>query len=127
MPLLLRYLDDQRRILLKPDISWWKERRCCFVGDVKYKSLNTKAKNADIFQLLSYTVAAQLPTGVLVYAKDQATPHIRSESHNIRLANKELHVVALDLANKPETILLQIKELGDLIREQVLNTPVTVS
>ena len=113
-------LDDQRRIRLKPDISWWKNGRCCFVGDVKYKSLNRQARNADIYQVLSYAVATQLPMGILIYAKDQATPYIRSESHNISLADKQLRVVALDLANRPEDILIQINEIGDLIREHVL-------
>lgn len=112
-------LDNEARIRLEPDISWWRDGICCFVGDVKYKQLDKRARQADLYQLLAYVIAAKLPRGVLVYAKDEAEPSIRSDLHGIPLANKELHVVAVDLANGPEDVLLQIQEIGNLIKRHV--------
>jgi len=62
-------LDKLGRIRLEPDISWWDGQACTFVGDVKYKRITAEGvKHPDIYQLLAYATAANLPTGLLVYA-----------------------------------------------------------
>jgi 5-methylcytosine-specific restriction enzyme subunit McrC len=113
-------LDVANRIRLDPDLSWWKRGRCVFVGDAKYKRIdNRHAPNADLYQLLAYTTALDLPGGVLVYAKGERDPAI----HKVRHAGKRLEVFALDLAGEPTAILEQISELADRVRTLAANAP----
>ncbi|MBF6614977.1 MAG: hypothetical protein IVW55_17875, partial [Chloroflexi bacterium] len=35
-------LDKAGWVDLRPDISWWEESRCLFVGDIKYKRINVE-------------------------------------------------------------------------------------
>ena len=62
-------LDERKHIKMYPDLSWWAESRPLFVGDAKYKKLDTPGfRHADIYQMLAYCTAADLPSGLLVYA-----------------------------------------------------------
>lgn len=62
------YLDTGRSVRLEPDLSWWDAGRCVFAGDCKYKRTNGTIPNADIYQMLAYLTALQLPEGLLIYA-----------------------------------------------------------
>jgi 5-methylcytosine-specific restriction enzyme subunit McrC len=104
------YLDEGRRVSLEPDISWW-EGGCTFVGDAKYKEAPPGGVNADLYQLLSYVVAAGLPGGLLVYGAGGA-----SAVHQVGLLGKSLEVESLDLTEPPEGILRQVGELAARIR-----------
>ena len=105
--------DKDEQIKLKPDLSWWEGGTCVFVGDAKYKRIEyTHAPNADLYQLLAYATALGLPGGMLVYAKGEDKPAV----HEVRHTRKQLEVVALDLAGKPEDIRQQISELADRVR-----------
>ena len=56
------YLDRGRHVRMRPDITWWEAGQCRFVGDVKYKRLEAEGiQHADLYQLLSYTIATDLP------------------------------------------------------------------
>ncbi|MCA1707459.1 MAG: McrC family protein [Actinobacteria bacterium] len=62
-------LDNEGDITLEPDLSWWQNDRCVFVGDCKYKRAKVEGiPNADLYQLLAYTTALDLPDGLLIYA-----------------------------------------------------------
>jgi 5-methylcytosine-specific restriction enzyme subunit McrC len=55
-------LDEACAVVLEPDVSWWDGPTCNFVGDVKYKRVeSTGTPNPDLYQLLAYTVATDLP------------------------------------------------------------------
>ena len=100
------------RVALEPDFSWWQAKRCCFLGDVKYKRVNVPGiKHPDLYQLLAYTVATDLPNGLLVYAAGEGKPR----THEVVILGKRLEVVALDLAGTPEEVLGQIDTLADRI------------
>ena len=107
------YLAQGDRVTLRPDISWWDGSRCVFVGDVKYKRIDlTGYREADLYQLLAYTVAADLPGGILVYAKGE-----RPEgTYVVRHAAKRLEVVALTLDGTPEQVLAEIDDVAERIR-----------
>lgn len=106
-------LTTRERIVLKPDISWWDQNRCTFVGDVKYKRISLEGyQNADIYQLLTYSVAANLPGGILLYAKGER-PTAR---HRVRHAGKVLDVVALTLDGTPDEVLAEIREVAASVR-----------
>jgi 5-methylcytosine-specific restriction enzyme subunit McrC len=106
-------LDESDRVKLKPDISWWDGQRCTFVGDVKYKKTkDLRVPNADLYQLLAYSIATDLPGGLLIYAAGEEEPG----RHTVRNSGKQLDVVALDLAGSPDEVLRQIEDVADLIR-----------
>ena len=55
-------LDEAGRVHLRPDLTWWDDSDCTFVGDAKYKRVeNQQIPNADLFQLLAYVTALNLP------------------------------------------------------------------
>jgi 5-methylcytosine-specific restriction endonuclease McrBC regulatory subunit McrC len=70
------------------------------------------APNADLYQLLAYTIATKLSIGLLIYAAGE-TEEI---AHHIKTAEKTLQVRTLDLADSPKAILDQIETLARLIR-----------
>ena len=107
------FLDQRKRITLEPDLSWWDRGKCVFVGDAKYKKVSIGGvKNPDIYQMLAYTTAANLPSGLLIYAKGEAP----SASHSIPLAGKTIEVRTLDLDGTPEYSLRQIDEIAYEVR-----------
>lgn len=109
------HLDVAGRISLLPDISVWVESECVFVGDVKYKRLQSAAfPNADLYQLAAYAVATELPSGMLIYAAGGEEP----TTHEVVHIGKRLEIVALDLATSPENVLSQVAALAQRIRLQ---------
>ncbi len=102
-------LDDQGRVRLRPDLSWWERDHCLMVGDVKYKkTVDGEGKEPDLYQMLAYTTAAKVDTGFLIYAAGEAEP----AEHVVPSANKRLVVTVLDLSARPEAILAEIQELA---------------
>ena len=63
-------------------------------------------RHADIYQMLAYCTAADLPSGLLVYAaaKGQDTPG----TYKIKHAGKTIEVASLDLGGAPEDILGEV-------------------
>jgi 5-methylcytosine-specific restriction enzyme subunit McrC len=116
------WLDQHRRIRLRPDLSWWEAGRCVFVGDVKYKRVQVaQIEHPDLYQLLAYTIATQLPGGMLIYAADEAIP----VDHQIPLAGKHLRVATLDVHDQPDDILTRVRQLARHVhdlRRQTLDT-----
>jgi 5-methylcytosine-specific restriction enzyme subunit McrC len=107
-------LDRRERVRLLPDLSWWEGSICDFVGDVKYKRTNVEGvEHADLYQLLAYTVALDLPRGLLVYGAGVETP-VR---HDVVHAGKQLIVRTLDLSGDPESILSNVRELAAEVRQ----------
>ena len=106
-------LDKARQIDVRPDLSWWESGQCLFVGDVKYKRLDAgEIKHADLYQLLSYAIAADLPRALLVYASGQGDSGV----HEIVHVGKELTISTLDLEGAPDEILGQVGQLAERIK-----------
>jgi 5-methylcytosine-specific restriction enzyme subunit McrC len=107
------YLDRGRNIALQPDLSWWEGSRCVFVGDAKYKRLNVPGvTHPDLYQLLAYTVATNLPGGLLVYAAGEGEPAI----HEVVHLSKDMEVVSLDLTGNPDAILNEVRRVAGRVR-----------
>ena len=106
-------LDKKERISLKPDLSWWDGDRCTFVGDVKYKRItDDRVPNADLYQLLAYATALDLPGGLLIYAQGEGG----SADHWVRHSCKRLGVAELDLTGDVDALLSRIRLLAGRIR-----------
>lgn len=104
-------LDTDHRIELKPDIGWKDGDAWTFVGDAKYKRADHGIPNADIYQLLAYTIALDLPGGILVYAHG-AEP----KTYTVRHCNKRLEVFAFDLSGTRDELLRRVGELASRVR-----------
>ena len=106
-------LDEGGKVSLRPDLVWREDSTYVFVGDAKYKLIrNERVPNADLYQLLAYVTALDLPGGMLIYAEGEADPVI----HDVRNSGKRLEVAALDLSGSLGEILDRINELADRIR-----------
>ncbi len=109
-------LDQGGRIDLIPDLMWRSriEGTPTFVGDAKYKRIEPDGfKHADIYQMLAYCVATDLPSGLLVYTADEHEPH----RYAIKHAGKTIEVAALYLRGSPEAILEDTGRIAGIVRE----------
>ena len=105
-------LDVDGRVHLKPDLTWWLGGRCVFVGDAKYKNVTgEKIPNVDLYQMLAYVTALDLPGGLLVYAKGEAD----TADHRVRHSGKRLEVAALDLSGEFDDVLAGVDRLADKV------------
>ena len=108
-------LDMDGRIALYPDLSWWDDGRCSFVGDAKYKRLTPSGfQHADIYQMLAYCTAAGLPSGLLVYPKGESDP----AQYRVKHSGKTIEVDSLDLEGEPDDILSEIDGIAARVKEQ---------
>jgi 5-methylcytosine-specific restriction enzyme subunit McrC len=107
--------DEAGRVGIEPDLSWWDEGSCRFVGDAKYKNIDGSRNPpvSDLYQLLAYTTALDLPGGMLIYAKGEAEPI----TYRVRHSGKRLEVAALDLSRPLHEILAQVEDLARRVRE----------
>lgn len=107
------WLDEGRRKRLEPDLSWWDGSAYTFVGDAKYKRVQDKrVPNADLYQMLAYATALDLPGGLLVYAEGEKPPVV----HEVRNAGKRLEVAAVNLSGSIADIRASIDELAQRVR-----------
>lgn len=107
-------LDQGGRVRLAPDLTWWEGSACVFVGDAKYKNLaGRRIPNADLYQMLAYATALNLPGGLLVYAKGEAD----ASTYRVRHSGKRLEVAVLDLSGTLEDALAGIKGLAKRVAE----------
>ncbi|MDE2992516.1 MAG: restriction endonuclease [Chloroflexota bacterium] len=105
--------DDGGQIRLKPDLTWWDGATCTFVGDAKYKNVTgERVPNADLYQLLAYTTALDVPGGLLVYARGEAA----ERAYRVRNAGKLLEVVAVDLGGSIDELQASIGRLAARVR-----------
>ena len=98
---------------MRPDLTWWDGRSCVFVGDAKYKKIpHASVRNADLYQLLAYATALDLPGGLLIYAQDEDEPR----EYRVRHAGKLLEVASLDISGTLEETLARVKSLSERVR-----------
>ena len=106
-------LDTRDKVRLKPDLVWRYGSSCVFVGDAKYKRIeDERAPNADLYQLLAYVAALDLPGGMLIYAQGEEEPVV----HEVRYSGKRLEVAALDLCGSLEQVLDRVGGLAGKVR-----------
>ena len=114
------HLAEEGRVNLEPDLTWWDGRDCLFVGDAKYKHIDERAPNADLYQLLAYATALDLPGGLLVYAKGEREP----ATYQVRHSGKRLEVAVLDLSGTLDAVLERIGHVAGRVkalREEALS------
>ena len=115
------HLDSNDVLKLKPDFSWWENKECEVIGDIKYKKNlgdERKGKEPDIYQLLAYTTAANLNEGFLIYADTEENPE--PTSHEIRHTDKTLHIETLNLVGEGQEILQRVEQIAEKVKQTKL-------
>ena len=106
-------LDDDGKIHLRPDLTWWHGRDCQFVGDAKYKGIeNESVPNADLYQLLAYVTALHLPGGLLIYAQGKG----ETATYTVRNSGRRLEVAALNLGGSLDAVLKRVDVLAERVK-----------
>ena len=105
---------ERGRVNLVPDLVWKEDTRVVFVGDAKYKRIDVSpVRNADLYQILAYVTALDLPGGLLIYAKGEAD----AARYQVRHSGKLLEVHALDLSGPLDCVLQRVRRLAQRVRE----------
>ena len=141
------YLDAERRVAIRPDLTFGSSGSTRFVADIKYKLTDDSAggPNADLYQLLAYTTALDLPEGMLIYCldagdRDSNTGSASSlgvnpadlrapataapagtaavSSTRVRHTGTVLHTYALDLSGTPDDVGENMTALTDWIADR---------
>ena len=108
----IKSLDEEDEVRLRPDLTWWDGPSCVFVGDVKYKNITgERVPNTDLYQMLAYTTALDLPGGLLVYAQGEAD----TVSYNVRHCGKRLETAALDLSGTLDDVLVRVRGIAQRV------------
>ncbi len=108
------HLADNDRVRLWPDLTWWDANTCTFVGDAKYKTVSENGvPSADLYQLLAYVTALELPGGLLVYAEGEAD----AASYRVRHSGKLLEIATLDLSGTLDDVLGRVCRVAARIGE----------
>ena len=104
---------ERGKVRLRPDLVWRDGFRCVFVGDAKYKRVDdARIPNADLYQLLAYVTALDLPGGILIYAKGEA----EVADYEVRHSGKLLKVSALDLSGSLEAVVERVHSVAEQVR-----------
>lgn len=106
-------LDTGNQIGLEPDLSWWEDGQCRFVGDVKYKQLDKdEVRHDDMYQMLAYMTATGLRESTLLYAGTQCT----MSSFTFRHTGASVQVRMLNPAVPPTELLSELRVCAQSIR-----------
>ncbi len=112
------HLEEAGQVQVSPGLSWWRGRRCLFVGEARYARPTggreaLDGQQSDIYRMLAYCTAADLVSGLLVYASEGAAD---STVHRIRNTGKAIEVISVDLEGSPEHTLLQVQALAERVK-----------
>ena len=77
-----------------PGVAGWRPGRIRRRCKIQERPPVDAVPNADLYQLLAYTTALDLPGGLLIYAEGEDEP----ATYEVRNAGKRLEVAALDLS-----------------------------
>lgn len=105
------HLDEDGAIRLVPDfVRYADDGTPIAVADAKYKVRKPEGfPDADLYQMLAYCTALDLPEGHLIYAKGNA-PHA---AHRVRHARVTIHQHALELDQPPTGLLTDVRSLAE--------------
>ena len=119
------HLDEERGVRIRPDLLFGPEGSTRFVADIKYKLADDSASgsNADLYQLLAYTTALDLPEGVLIYCLDADEPDSDSRTSSTlraHLADQMAPATALPAGNASVSS-VRVRHTGTLLHTYALN------
>lgn len=103
------HLDEAEAVPIQPDYLWLDQKQPMIVADAKYKAEKPAGfPQADVYQMLAYCTALDLPVGHLVYARGNE----EARTHIVRNAGVRIVAHALDLEAGPAQLLRDLDELA---------------
>ena len=119
------HLDEERGVRIRPDLLFGPKVSPRFVADIKYKLTDDSAggSNADLYQLLAYTTALDLPEGMLIYCLDADEPDSDSRSSSTlgaNFADQMAPATALPAGNASVSS-VRVRHTGTLLHTYALN------
>lgn len=105
-------LGEEHHVGMRPDLELRRNGTTVYVGDISYGPAgDADARSANHYQLLAYTIAMDLPEGVVVHC---VTDGVAPEGTlTVRHAGKVLRVRSIDLSCAPAAVATGIAELAD--------------
>lgn len=107
------YLDREKLIKIRPDLSFRSAGQVVAIADAKYKvgDLNKSASNNDIYQLITYCKHFGLPEGHLIIAGSVSGQKGRTVHH---LPNVGVTLTShyLDLSQDSDQVIEQVRDLA---------------
>lgn len=111
------YLDDDRRVDIRPDLVFLAQQQRVFVADIKYKAISTMedVSSADLYQLFAYVSRLGLSCGALITCI--ADPQItnKRDTITVRRSGVRLEIWPLDLTAGPSKIQSSLQVMVDRI------------
>ena len=129
------YLDIDKRVQIRPDLTFRYSGETIGVADLKYKladataddTTGALARHGDYYQLLAYTTALKLKEGTLIYCADVSgdnavgrqvsSDSLAKSTITVQHVGKRLHAVAIDLSGGIRDIEAQISALASHLVE----------
>ena len=114
------HLEEGGQMQVHPGLSWWRGRRCMFVGEARYaipvrpERAPPKASRPTSIVCWPAALRRTFPSGLLVYASGAPAD---SAVHRIRNTGKSIEVVSIDLEGSPEETLRQVQALAERVKE----------
>jgi 5-methylcytosine-specific restriction enzyme subunit McrC len=87
-------LDSGSRVNMRPDLVIFRSGTAALVADCKYKRLRNDRdfKHHDLYQMLAYTTAMNLATGVLIYPRDAQDIDAKLDVKNSQTIIREVSI-----------------------------------
>ncbi|MBF6169840.1 McrC family protein [Nocardia blacklockiae] len=107
------HLDERNAIRMVPDFVYYAaDGTPLAVADAKYKAEKPAGfPDADLYQMLAYCTALNLPEGHLVYARG----NVPRRAHRIKHTGVVIHQHVLDLEQPPTGLLHDIRAVADTL------------
>jgi len=104
------YLDKESRVTIIPDLTWIRSKSIAAVVDAKYKALDKRPADPDLYQVVSYCLSLGIRDAYLVHGTASDGPKTIRVRGGICI-----HVVVLDLAASLPALRSQIEALAEEI------------
>ena len=111
---VVRSLDEEGKIHLRPDLTWWDGRECVFVGDAKYKDLT----DGTVPPTPICTSCLRTPRRSICRAGCWSMQRARGSLRHTDVwhSSKRLEVAALDLSGTLDAVLERVGEVANRVK-----------
>lgn len=105
-------LADHGRVPMWIDLVLTRHGRPVLVADTKYKRLDKDQANADVYQMLAYCVATDVPVAALVYPRTEVDPAVLMPLV-VRHSGIVVHSLVVDLSLTGDVLMRDLDRLAD--------------
>lgn len=106
-------LDEEGRVPIRPDLTWWVNGTCAGLIDAKYKVFQEQDyRHYDLYQMVAYADVHGLSDVYLVYVGDKSP-----DMHTVRGTAVRIHRVAVSLNTSHVELLDQFASIADQVRQ----------